>query len=308
VQSLVKLTLGDFRAGWRGYESRWATAAFAPHRRSFLRPLWLGDEPVAGKTILLYAEQGFGDTLQFVRYAPAVAALGARIILEVQRELVRLIAAMPDIDGVIAHGEPLPAFDFQCPLMSLPLALRTELRTIPARVPYLQAPDPAVAEWRARLPAGTPRIGLVWAGDRMHKNDANRSMPLAPLRPVFDLPALSFVSLQQEISSEDAETLCGLPSRYHPARPFRDFADTAGAIACLDAVIAVDTAVTHLAGALGKPVFLLLPFGADFRWLRERGDSPWYPTARLFRQQAFNDWSGPIKQLCQALTDVRSLV
>jgi tetratricopeptide (TPR) repeat protein len=299
VESLVKLTIGDFAAGWSAYESRWATAALAPHRRNFTRPLWLGDQPLAGKTILLYAEQGYGDTIQFVRYAPRVVALGARVILEVQPELTRLLAAFKDIE-VVAHGRPLPAFDLQCPLMSLPLAFRTELSTIPAGTPYIVPPVEDVAAWRERLPGQQPLVGLVWAGDRLHKNDVNRSMQLAALRPLLDLPHLQFVSLQQEICAQDAQVL-----RSHPGLlaggPFRDFAETAAAIAGLDAVIAVDTAVAHLAGAMGKPLFLLLPYGADFRWLRERPDSPWYPSARLFRQMAFNDWGRAVDALRQEL-------
>jgi tetratricopeptide (TPR) repeat protein len=308
VESLVKLTLGDFAAGWGAYESRWATAALAPHRRNFARPLWLGDQPLAGKTILLYAEQGYGDTIQFVRYAPRVVALGARVILEVQPELTRLLSALEDIE-VIAHGKPLPAFDLQCPLMSLPLAFRTQPSTIPAGVPYIVPPaeDGAALskiEERERRPGRQPLIGLAWAGDQLHKNDLNRSMRLAELRPLLALPHLQLVSLQQEICPQDAAVM-----RSHPglraAGPFRDFAATAAAIARLDAVIAVDTAVAHLAGAMGKPVFLLLPFGADFRWLRDRPDSPWYPSARLFRQHAFNDWGRAVDALRQELTRLR---
>jgi tetratricopeptide (TPR) repeat protein len=300
VESLVRLCLGDFAAGWRGYESRWGTAAFAPHRRRFTRPLWLGEEPLAGKTILIYAEQGFGDTIQFVRYAPLIARLGARVILEVQRPLVRLIAGMPGIAAVIPHGEALPAFDLQCPLMSLPLASRTELGSIPATIPYLAPPGDAMPTRRGE----GLRIGLAWAGDRAHKNDANRSMRLAMLRPILDLPQLRFVSLQQEPCAEDASLLRRYPNIEAPA-PFSDFAETAAAIAGLDAVIAVDTAVAHLAGAMGKPLYLLLPLGADFRWLRERPDTPWYPSARLLRQQTFNDWAGVVEKLRDQISGVR---
>ncbi len=306
VESLVKLTLGDFAAGWSAYESRWETAALAPHRRNFTRPLWLGDRPLAGKTILLYAEQGYGDTLQFVRYAPRVAALGARVILEVQPELVRLLAGLEGIEGieVIAHGRPLPAFDVQCPLMSLPLAFRTQLSTIPADVPYIVPPARDGAAGQERPEGPQPLVGLVWAGDRLHKNDANRSLRLETLRPLLALPDLRFVGLQQEICAQDAQVLRSVP-RLRSGGPFRDFAETAAAIARLDAVIAVDTAVAHLAGAMGKPLFLLLPFGADFRWLRERADSPWYPTARLFRQHAFDDWGRAVDLLGQELMGLR---
>jgi hypothetical protein len=185
--------------------------------------------------------------------------------------------------------------------MSLPLAFRTELSTIPAGIPYIAPPAAEVAarlkiEWRERQPL----VGLVWAGDPLHKNDVNRSMQLAALRPLLDLPRLQLVSLQQEISAQDAQVLRSHP-RLLAGGPFRDFAETAAAIARLDAVIAVDTAVAHLAGAMGKPLFLLLPYGADFRWLRQRPDSPWYPSARLFRQPAFNDWGRAVDALRQEL-------
>jgi len=297
VESMVRLSLGDFAGGWRGYEARWGTAAFAPHRRRFTAPLWLGEAPLAGKTILLYAEQGFGDTIQFVRYAPLIAALGGRVVLEVQPQLKRLLAGMPGM-AVIAHGEPLPAFDLQCPLMSLPLAMRTELATIPAAVPYIVAPGRnAAAAARPAPVRGRRRIGIAWAGDRLHKNDANRSMRLAALRPLFDLPQVSFVSLQQEMDDEDAEYLRGSPGLLEIRAPYADFAETAATIAELDAVISVDTAIAHLAGAMAKPLLLLLPFGADFRWLRDRPDTPWYPTARLLRQREFNDWGSVIEKL-----------
>jgi hypothetical protein len=219
----------------------------------------------------------------------------------VQGELTRLMAGFADIE-IVAHGQPLPAFDLQCPLMSLPLAFGTELATIPADVRYLAALAPDVAAGQGPQSDGRPRIGLVWAGDRLHKTDANRSMPLAALRPLLDLAQFRFVSLQQEIGEGDGEILRSQPGLLAAAGPFRDFAHTAAVIAHLDAVIAVDTAVAHLAGAMGKPLFLLLPLGADFRWLRERTDSPWYPTARLFRQQAFNDWGRAVDGLCQELT------
>jgi tetratricopeptide (TPR) repeat protein len=308
VESLVRLTLGDFAAGWSAYEQRWATAALKPHRRNFGRPLWLGDAPLAGKTILLYAEQGYGDTIQFVRYAPRVAALGARVILEVQAELARLMAAAFKDIAVIAHGQPLPAFDLQCPLMSLPLAFRTQLPTIPAEVPYI-VPNADDGAAPSSIDPGEPppgralRVGLAWAGDPLHKNDLNRSMRLSTLGPLLALPHLQFISLQQEICGEDAELLQSHPG-VQAAGPFRDFAHTAAVIAGLDAVIAVDTAVAHLAGAMGKPLFLLLPFGADFRWLRDRADSPWYPSARLFRQHAFDDWGRAVDGLCQELMRV----
>ena len=299
VEAVARLTLGDFTAGWRGYEARWAVGFLAAQRRRFAAPLWRGEEPPAGKTILLHAEQGFGDTIQFIRYAPLVAARGARVVLEIQPELVRLFAAMPGIAAIIPRGGELPPFDFHCPLLSLPLAFATELETVPAAVPYAFPDAAAVAAWRQRLPQRAPRVGVVWSGERSHDNDVNRSLRLKSLLPLFELPGLVFVSLQHEVRAEDAKLLHDHPRIAELAEKFSDFADTAAVIAQLDLVISADTAVAHLTGALGKPLFLLLPFAADFRWLRERNDSPWYPSARLFRQPRFADWDGAVSALRQ---------
>jgi tetratricopeptide (TPR) repeat protein len=299
VEAVTRLTLGDF-SGWRGYEARWSVGLLASQRRSFTAPLWQGRETLEGKTILLHAEQGFGDTIHFVRYARLVAARGVKIILEVQRELVRLLSGMNGADTVIARGEALPPFDFHCPLLSLPLALATEPATIPAEIPYIAPADEEVCLWRERMPRDRPRIGLVWSGDRSHDNDFNRSLRLETLLPLLDRPDISFVSLQHIVRDEDAPVLRKQPNICRIE--FRDFADTAAAVAALDAVIAVDTAVAHLAGAMGKPLFLLLPYAADFRWLRERSDSPWYPTARLYRQHEFGNWEGAVEALSQDLT------
>ena len=297
VESVARLTLGDFGAGWRAYESRWQVGWLASQQRSFAAPLWLGGESLAGKTILLHAEQGLGDTIQFARYAPVLAARGAEVVLEVQPQLVRLLAGMQGVTAVVARKAPLPRYDFHCPLLSLPLACETTLETIPANVPYISPADVDLASWRARLPDPRPRVGLVWSGERSHDNDLNRSMRLETLAPVLDLPGIAFVSLQHEVRDEDAAALRSRGDVLQLGPAFKDFADTAAAMAGLDAVIAVDTSVAHLAGALGKPLFLLLPFAADFRWLRERADSPWYPTARLFRQPQFGDWDSVVNVL-----------
>jgi tetratricopeptide (TPR) repeat protein len=300
VESVARLTLGDFGA-WRDYEARWSVGLLASQCRDFAAPLWLGDAPLDGKTILLHAEQGSGDTLQFVRYAPLIAGRGARVILEVQPELKRLLAAFPGVATVIGRGESLPPFDLHCPLLSLPAAFGTELATIPAAVPYIEAVADDIALWRTRIPRRRPLVGLVWSGGNVHDNDANRSMRLSAFAPLLYLPDVSFVSLQHDVREEDIPTLDAQLGLFRFAQKFRDFADTAAVIASLDAVVAVDTAVAHLAGAMGKPLFLLLPFAADFRWLRERQDTPWYPTARLYRQPAFGDWSGAISVLRQEL-------
>jgi tetratricopeptide (TPR) repeat protein len=294
--AMARLTLGDFGRGWKQYEWRWKTAVFARQRRHIEAPLWLGSQPVSGKTILLHAEQGFGDTLQFIRYATLLAGRGARVICEVQPELQPLLSQLEDIT-VIAAGETLPAFDLHCSLLSLPHAFETQPETIPSAVPYLVAPQERVAYWRDRLPRGRPRAGFVWSGSPSHKNDSNRSIALARLAVLFENPDSACFSLQSELRATDAEVLRELPNLVDLGSTFCDFADTAAVISLLDVVISVDTAVAHLAGALGKPVVILLPHAADFRWMRDREDSPWYPTAKLFRQPAFGDWDSVIARL-----------
>ncbi len=293
--AIARLSLGDFDA-WQGYEARWRVGLLASQRRNFPAPLWLGKESLDGRTMLLHAEQGSGDTLQLVRYAALVARRGARVVLEVQRELVRLVSDVAGVDDVVARGEPLPPFDVHCPLFSLPLAFGTNESTVPADVPYIVPPanDSWPARW-PRYPSSQPLIGLVWSGGRVHDNDANRSLRFETLLPLLDVPNVRFVSLQHDVRESDAPLLNAQTAVFQFEEKFRDFADTAAAIAPLDAVIAVDTAVAHLAGAMGKPLFLLLPFAADFRWLRERRDTPWYPTARLYRQPAFGDWNAVIE-------------
>jgi tetratricopeptide (TPR) repeat protein len=294
--AMTHLMLGDFASGWKEYEWRWKTGAFARHRSLPQAPLWLGAQPVAGKTILLHAEQGFGDTIQFIRYAPLLAGRGAKVICEVQPELQPLLS---DLEGVtvIASGAPRPAFELHCPLLSLPLAFKTTPETIPARIPYLAAPAERVSYWRERLRPGGPRAGFVWSGQASHSNDANRSIALARLAGLFENPPFQCFSLQSDLRAADGETLAGLPNLVHLGGDLRDFADTAAIISLLDVVISVDTAVAHLAGALGKAVLVLLPHAADFRWMRGRDDSPWYPTAALLRQPAFGDWDSVVARV-----------
>jgi tetratricopeptide (TPR) repeat protein len=299
--AMTHVTLGDFDAGWQAYEWRWKTGAFARQRRSFQAPLWLGKEPVEGKTILLHAEQGFGDTIQFIRYAPLLLSRGAEVICEVQPELQPLLSQLEGV-RVIASGEPLPAFELHCPLLSLPLAFKTRVESIPASVPYLAAPAERLKHWRSRLPSDRPRVGLAWSGSSTHKNDANRSIPLARLAALFGNPAVQYVSLQTEMRSEDSDVLRDLPNLVHVGDDLGDFADTAAIVSLLDVVVTVDTALAHLAGALGRPVVILLPYAADFRWMRHRADTPWYPTAKLLRQPAFGDWDSVIDRLRDELS------
>jgi tetratricopeptide (TPR) repeat protein len=298
--AMTHLTLGDFASGWKQYEWRWKTGAFGRHRQQPQAPLWLGEQPIAGKTVLLHAEQGFGDTLQFIRYAPLLAGRGARVTCEVQPELLPLLSGLEGVT-VMASGAPRPAFDLHCPLLSLPLAFKTTPETIPADTPYIVAPAERVSHWQERLPQARPRAGFVWSGQTSHKNDANRSIALARLAALFENPPFQCFSLQSDLRAADGETLAGLPNLVHLGGDLRDFADTAAIISLLDVVISVDTAVAHLAGALGKPVLILLPYAADFRWMRGRDDSPWYPTARLLRQPAFGDWDSVIAGVGEAL-------
>jgi tetratricopeptide (TPR) repeat protein len=301
-KALVCLALGDFARGFAGYEWRWRRRN-AEGVRDFTQPLWRGED-LTGKTILLHAEQGFGDTIQFVRYMPMVAAKAARVILELPDSLRPLTGAMEAAAAFTRRGDPLPVFDVHCPLMSLPLAFGTTLETVPATAPYLRAPAERVERLRPRLPAESrPRIGLVWSGKPTHKNDHNRTIPLAALAPVLDLDNLAFVSLQCEYRDSDVPELERRSNLMRLEDALTDFADTAAAISELDLVIAVDTAVAHLAGALGKPVWILLSHVHDWRWLRSRNTSPWYPTARLFRQSAPGDWTEAIARVAEELAD-----
>lgn len=299
-KALLCLSLGDFKQGWAGYEWRWRGATdLTP--RDFTKPQWLGED-LAGKTILLHAEQGFGDSIQFVRYLPMVAAKGGKIILELPDSLMPLIEKTDGVIAMFRRGEMLPDFDVHCPLLSLPLAFDTALETIPARVPYLHAPADRVESWRTRLAhTGKPRIGLVWSGKPSHKNDHNRSIALSCLEPLMAAPA-KFVSLQREYRDSDLPVLDRLPI-LRVDSSLTDFAETAAAINELDLVIAVDTAVAHLAGAMGKPLWLLLSHIQDWRWLCHRTDSPWYPSARLFRQPQIGEWDGVIARVAYELAE-----
>jgi len=299
--SLALLLAGHLREGWEEYEWRWKLDGFPSTRRNFPQPLWNG-EPIAGRRILLHAEQGFGDSLQFMRYAPLVAAQGAEVILEIQPQLRRLAAGLPGVATLLNKGDAIPPFDIHAPLLSLPRAFGTGLDNIPCTVPYLH-PDPALVEkWRHWLPAtGAPRVALVWAGRPTHSNDARRSTGLEALRPLLDLPGLDFVSLQVGPRSEDIARL-GLADRIEDlSGRLMDFAETAAALSHIDLLISVDTSVVHLAGALDRQVRVILPFAPDWRWLQGRDDTPWYPTVRLLRQQQPGDWSVPAAMLADEL-------
>jgi len=291
------LTLGDYRRGFAEYEWRWKRTGMSA-RKSFRRPPWLGETPLAGKTILLHAEQGLGDTLQFVRYAPLLARAGARVIVEVQPELKELLTGLDGVAGVIGLGEGLPPFDLHCPLASLPLALKTELSSVPAEIPYLRASAQRLEKWRPRLDAlAGPRVALAWSGRDTHPNDRNRSLTLAQLEPLLSVPGMSFVSVQHAPRAADAGALSRESRILHLGDALSDFADTAAVLALADLVICVDTSVAHVAGALGRPTFVLVPFQPDWRWTLDRDRSPWYPATRLFRQSAMGDWAGVVTRI-----------
>ena len=301
-EATLRLLLGDYR-GWEKYEWR-KREQIANSQQAFPQPVWSGNEPLEGKTILLHAEQGMGDTIQFARYAPLVAAKGGRAVLRVPRALQSLMRTLAGAPEVVSRDDPLPAFDVHCSLLSLPLAFGTDAATIPATVPYVSALPDRVIDWSERLElamAGDVRVGLAWSGNAAHKNDRNRSIAFDRLAPALDVAGVKFVVLQTDLRAGDADAIRDHPNVMHFGDAHRDFADTAALIATLDLVISVDTAVAHLAGALGKPVWVLLPLMPDWRWMIGRDDSPWYPTARLFRQEARGDWGGVIAPVATEL-------
>lgn len=305
---VAHLLLGDYARGWEGHEYR--TAQPGAVRRHFDKPRWMG-ELLEGRRILLHAEQGLGDTIQFSRFAPVLSRQGATVILECQPAAVTLVETVPGISQAIARpsdpaAESLPEFDYHSPLMSVPGVLRVTPETIPAEVPYLFPRREVVEQWE-KIMTGLEqarrrrRIGLTWAGNPRHLNDANRSIPLARLAPLFDLESLFFFGLQK---GDAAAQIAGTGGKVFDLEPLLvDLEQTAAAIRQLDLVISVDTVVAHLAGALGRPVWLLVPFAPDWRWMLDRADSPWYPTMRLFRQKARGDWGGVVDEVRRALAE-----
>jgi len=299
-KSLALLAVGDYRAGQAEYEWRWKRSG-AADLRHFGRPLWLGETPISGKTLLLHAEQGLGDTIMFARYVSRLAAGGAKVVLEVHPELKALLSRLSRATAVIAFGEPRPPFDLHCPLGSLPLAFRTDPASVPADIPYLAADPARIERWRPRLAAlAGPRVAIVWAGNAAHANDRNRSLPLAKLAPLWAGGNVRFVSLQRDLRAGEAEVLAAAPV-LHLGNELTDFDDTAAVLACCDLVIAVDTSVAHLAGALGRPLRVLLPFSADWRWTKDAGRSPWYPSARLYREPRPGDWDDVMARVASDL-------
>ncbi|NTU58115.1 MAG: tetratricopeptide repeat protein [Chlorobiaceae bacterium] len=296
-KAMALLLKGDFCNGWKLYEWRWKTGDFRLPIRNFSQRLWLGNESIQGRTILLHGEQGYGDTIQFCRYAKLVAAFGARVILEIHQPLLALLGQLEGVAVIVEKGRPLPAFDFHCPLMSLPLAFRTILETIPSERQYLSATPEKVAAWSRRLgPRTMPRIGLAWSGDITHNQDANRSLQLSTL--ISQLPSgFQYVSLQKEVRDVDRATVASHPEISDYGNELNDFSDTAALCELVDLVISVDTSVAHLAAAMGKATWVLIPFVPDWRWLLDRADTPWYPAMKLYRQDAIGDWAGVLEKI-----------
>jgi tetratricopeptide (TPR) repeat protein len=301
-RALALLTIGDYRGGFDDYEWRWRRTGM-PAQKSRGRRLWLGEFPLNGKTILLHAEQGLGDTIQFARYAPLIAAQGAKVVLEVQPELKSLMSRLDGVTAAVARGEAPPPFDMHCPLGSLPLALKTELPGVPAQIPYLSADEAHLQKWSARIEhLPRPRIAIAWAGNPAHDNDRNRSIALAALPPLLAVPA-NFISIQRDVRSADSAELAATRQLTHLGDELSHFDDTAAVLALCDLLITVDTAPAHLAGAMGRPVWVLVPFAPDWRWMRDGETTPWYPTARVFRQFALADWNAVIARVAGALQE-----
>ena len=289
---------GNFKEGWKEYEWRFNAFPSIYQNRNFSIPLREGSD-VSGLTVLLFSEQGFGDTIQFVRYAPLVAKRGAKVILECQKELVSLLQTVEGIHKVIVHGSELPEFDVYWPLLSSPLFFDTNLENIPQKIPYITPDNLLVEKFHNRVQNDKAKlkIGLSWAGRPTHSNDIFRSVSLDLFSPLAQIEDVTLYSLQKGEAAKQMEIKPIGWKIIDYNNEINDFSDTAGLIANLDLVISVDTAVAHLAGAIGKPVWTLIPFAPDWRWMLNREDSPWYPTMRLFRQSSPGDWESVITKV-----------
>jgi Flp pilus assembly protein TadD len=295
------LLLGDFSRGLAEYEWRWKTGTVVIPRQ-IRRPQW-GGEPLNGRRLFLHAEQGLGDTIHMSRYVPLVAQRGGVVILECPAPLVPLLRGLPGLAEIIPAGQHPPDFDVHCPLMSLPLVFKTTLETIPGNVPYLPVDEKLRDEWAQKIPADPdrPRVGLVWAGQPGNKNDHNRSIRLEQLAPLADAKRMRFFSVQKGTASEQAKNPPKEMTITDYTADIKTFADTAAMLANLDLVITVDTSVAHVAGAIGRPIWIMIPIRPDYRWMLDRDDSPWYPTMRIFRQKTRGDWGEVISRVKDSL-------
>ncbi|KAF0100346.1 MAG: glycosyltransferase 9 family protein [Rhodospirillaceae bacterium] len=304
----LELSLGKLHNGWPLYEARWDLEEVRSQRREFSQASWQGSEPPKGRTILLHSEQGLGDTIQFSRYVPLIAERRFEVVFEAPRSITRLLAGLRSGATIVASGDRLPAFDLHCPLLSVPGLMRTTVETIPARVPYLAAEAKLVAQWRERLPSGDLRIGIVWQGNPSGAIDRGRSAPLASFAPLARLPGVRLVSLQKHHGLEQLDrlppgmTVESLGPDFDAGADA--FVDAAAVIMSLDLVISTDTAIVHLAGALGRPVWVALKAAPHWTWMMDRDDSPWYPSARLFRQTSDGDWRDVFERMAAKLTNL----
>ena len=302
-KSLVLLLKGQLSEGWPFYEWRWRIDKGGPEKRLFPKQLFK-PEDIPAKTVLLHAEQGLGDTLQFIRYVPMVVELGAKVVLEVQESLFGFFQGMPGISLLVKRGDPLPAFDLHCPLLSLPLVFKTELSSIPTPSYFPAVKESKLKAWCERLGVKSkPRIGLVWSGSSLHKNDQKRSLSLSMLQNYLP-QEIDFFCLQKEVRDTDAEILkLGNINCFN--EQIIDFTDTAALCDLMDIVISVDTSVAHLAGSQGKSTWLLLPFIPDWRWMLEREDSPWYPSVKIYRQTSMGDWDSVLQKVRNDLLEIK---
>ena len=303
-KALTHILLGEYAQGWSEYEWGWQCGERGQPRQ-YSQPTWLGEDPITDKTILIHPEQGFGDLIQFCRYVPMLEKLDAQVILEAPAPLVELMASLSPTVIVIKEGDALPTFDFVCPVMSLPLALKTTIQNIPANIPYLSVSDSKKQYWQAKLGKKTkPRIGIAWSGSMTNQIDNNlcarRNIPLAELLPLFELP-LAFHVLQKEVRPEDKSILDGLTHLHCHQEELQDFADTAAIIQEMDLVISVCTSVAHLSGGLGHKTWVLLPYSADYRWMLNENESPWYPNIELIRGKKIGNWSDIVQKTIQKL-------
>jgi tetratricopeptide (TPR) repeat protein len=303
---LIYMLKGDFAQAWPEYEWRWRSKGFPSPRGEFVQPRWDGGD-LNGRTILLHSEAGFGDTIQFVRYAPMVASRGGKVLLECQAPLLGLMRGLPGVEQLVTTNEPLPHFDVHCPMMNLPLAFGTTMQTIPATVPYLRADPSLIESWRVRLGRadGQLRIGLIWAGNQRFRLDRTRSLNLQQLSPLARVPGIKFFSLQKGPPADQAKTPPEGLQLINLGPDLMNFSDTAAVMSSMDLIISTDTSVAHLAGALARPVWVMLQLMPDWRWHLEREDSPWYPTMRLFRRKNWGDWPEVIERVALALDALR---
>jgi hypothetical protein len=309
-KSFLLLLMGEFCQGLDLYEYRWEKEDISKFKRNFPHPLWLGVESLPGKTVLLHAEQGLGDTIQFCRYVKMVSDLGAKVIFEVQKPLVPLLEELPGVSTLIAKGDPLPDFDLHCPLLSLPLAFKTDLHSIPRAKSYLKAQSDRVASWKNRLQSDALKIGISWQGSHSTKIDSGRSFELKLFEHIAAVPNLQLISLQKGYGSEQLKNMpTGMEVMDLGEELDADgaFLDSAAVMMNLDLVITSDTALAHLAGALGVKTWVALKYVPEWRWMLDRQDSPWYPSVTLYRQQRMDDWPPVFDEMLMEIKMMRKI-